>query len=639
MGVDRLGLTGDPEFAGRPGLLDRFSPGTAQLSAEGLRERTLRAVQKRTSVVRVGSTYVIDIKFEAEDPHKAARIANAFADGYLFDQRQAKINANRQASEWLQTRIGQLRGQVQTAEAAAAQYRITNNLMTAAGENLTDQEISSYNQQAALARAAAAEAESRLRAARTQLGQGSSGDALGEALGSVVIQNLRSQRAQVSAKLANLETRYGPRHPELVTTQKELADLDSQIQAEVARIISSLQTNAAAARERLASIESSVGQARATLADNNRAGIQLSELERNAQAVRSLYESFLARYKEISSQEGIATADAKIVSYSSLPNEPTSPNIPTNLAIGLTLAAALGVAGVLLSELLDSTLSTSDDVQRRLFMPYLGAVPLLGSVSKGRGSPISHVVSAPSSAFSEAIRAVGASILFSPATPPKIVLMTSALPGEGKTMASLCLVRSLAMQGHRVLYVDCDLRRAAGAAALGVRPVAGLIEVLKGDVSLSTAIFKDVETGADILPMRPPASGSRDLFSLPAMDQLLERLRGQYELVILDTAPVLAVSETRVLARKADAVVVLAAWRQTPQKAVENALEMLEAVGAQVVGVALTQVDLKAQMKTGYGDPAVYFRQYSAYYSNERNLPVTGSRPLGDAAMGATEAR
>ncbi|HEY9217662.1 MAG TPA: AAA family ATPase, partial [Phenylobacterium sp.] len=449
---------------------------------------------------------------------------------------------------------------------------------------------------------------------RQQLARGSSGEALGEALGSPVIQNLRSQRAQVSSKLANMEERYGPRHPEMLRTRQELADLDSQIQSEVTRILSSLETNATAARQRLASIEGSVSSARGALASNNRAGIQLAELERNAAAARSLYESFLARYKEASSQEGLAAADASVVGYAMTPTEPSSPNLLTNLAIGLLLATALGLAGVMLSELVDSTLSTPDDVQRRLLMPYLGGVPLLDSVVKNGGSPTAHVAAHPLSAFSESVRALNASIRYSQSTPPKVVLMSSALPDEGKTVTSICLARSMALQGHRVVYVDCDLRRAAGTAAIGVRPQAGLLELLDGRAELGRVLMKDAETGVDFLPLKP-SPDARDVFDTPAMDNLLERLRHAYELVILDTAPVLAVAETRVLARKADAVVMLAAWRQTPQKAIENALELLESVGAQVTGVALSMVDLRVQMKTGYGDPAMYYKQYASYYT------------------------
>jgi polysaccharide biosynthesis transport protein len=614
--IARLGLAEDPEFAATRGLLNRLRP-DRMASAPGapqVPEKVLRNVQEKLHVQRVGSTYVIQIGFDSEDPAKAARIANAFADGYLLDQKQTKVSANREVSGWLATRINQLRAQVQTAEAAVAQYRIANNLMTAEGENLTDLEISNYNQQAALARAAAAEAEGRLRAARQQLSRGSSGEALGEALGSAVIQTLRSQRATVSAKLANMQERYGPRHPELIRTQQEVNDLDTQIQSEITRILSSLETNAVAARSRLASIEGSVNNARGALASNNRAGIQLAELERNAAAARALYESFLARYKEVSSQEGIAAADANIVAYATTPTEPSAPDVLTNLLIGLLLATALGLAGVMLAELVDSTLSSPEDVQRRLLMPYLGGVPLLESVMKNGGSPTAHVAAYPLSAFSEAVRALGATIRYSQPTAPKVVLLSSALPNEGKTVTSICLARSMALQGHRVIYLDCDLRRAAGTAAVGVRPSAGLLEVLDGRVELSRVLMKDAETGVDFLPLKASAN-ARDVFGTEAMDRLLDRLRSEYELIVLDTAPVLAVSETRVLARKADAVVLLAAWRQTPQKAIEHALEMLESVGAQVTGVALSMVDLRVQMRTGYGDPAMYYKRYEGYYT------------------------
>jgi succinoglycan biosynthesis transport protein ExoP len=419
-----------------------------------------------------------------------------------------------------------------------------------------------------------------------------------------------------------MQSRYGDKHPDLIRARQEVADIDTQIQQEVARVLASLESNAQAAHGRLASIEGSVNSARGALVSNNRASIQLAELERNAQAVRTLYEGFLGRYKEISSQEGITSADARIVSDAQVPGAPSSPNIPLNMAVGTLLAAALGVAAVLLRELCDSTLSTADDVQRRLMLPYLGGLPLLESVTKRREPPTAHIASCPTSGFSEAVRALGAAIRIAQGAPPKLILVTSALPNEGKTVTAICLARALAMQGHKTLYVDCDLRRASGTASIGVRPTAGLLEVLDGEVELDRVIFKDPDTGASFLPSKLPHGGSRDVFGLPAMDELLDRLRNEYEMVILDTAPVLAIAETRILARKADAVALLAAWRQTPQKAVENALDILEAVGAPVTGLALTKVDLRVQVKTGYGDPTMFYKQYAAYYTETPRIPA-----------------
>ncbi|MDX5392416.1 MAG: CpsD/CapB family tyrosine-protein kinase, partial [Caulobacteraceae bacterium] len=188
------------------------------------------------------------------------------------------------------------------------------------------------------------------------------------------------------------------------------------------------------------------------------------------------------------------------------------------------------------------------------------------------------------------------------------------LPGEGKTTTSVCLARSAAQQGHRVLLVDCDLRRRSVNRLMGKEPDKGLIEVLAGEASLSDVLQVDGVTGVQLLPLAKSSLTPKDVFGSAAMDRLLDELRRSYDLVILDTAPVLPVADTRVLAPKADAVVFLARWRKTPEHAIQNAFRQLLGTGAHLGGVALTQVDMKMQQKYGYGDPGYYYAEYKKYY-------------------------
>ncbi|MCR5879512.1 CpsD/CapB family tyrosine-protein kinase [Phenylobacterium sp. J367] len=195
-----------------------------------------------------------------------------------------------------------------------------------------------------------------------------------------------------------------------------------------------------------------------------------------------------------------------------------------------------------------------------------------------------------------------------------MVAVTSALPGEGKTTTSVCLGRAAALQGARVIVVDCDLRRRTVNRLLNAEPTTGLLEVLSGEATLQQAITPDKETGADFLPLAKSAFTPRDVFGSQAMDRLIHDLRSRYDLIVLDTAPVLPVADTRVLAPKADAVLFLARWRKTPQHAIEAAFRQLAGTGAHLAGVALTQMDMKEQSKYGYGDPGYYYAEYKKYY-------------------------
>ena len=636
--VDALDLQEDPEFnpalaepgpvasvfGGIASLFGAAAPDAARdrLSAidqQREKDKVVDTVLKRLSVRRAGLTYVMNVAFTSEDPAKAARIANTYAERYLLEQLEAKFDATRQANSWLNTRLADLRTEVQQAEAAVEQYRTANNLLSSSGATLTDQEISPYNQHLPPGRATQAEAEARLRTARAQLAAGSNGEDVGEALGSQVVQQLRARRAEVSGRVADLSSRYGPRHPDMLRAERELADIDSQIQAEIRRIISNLEAQVQVARERTGSMAGSLGSARGTLAANNAAGVRLNELSRNAEAVRTLYQSFLNRFQETTSTEGLQESDARIVSPAAIPIRPSSPNVPLNLALGLGLALAAGLAAVVLAIMLDTGVITAEDVEHKFGLPHLGSVPLLPSVAAPEDrdeTPADYVVKRPLASFTEAVRAMRASILFSRIGHHiQVITLTSALPAEGKTTTALCLARVAAQSGLRVVLVDCDLRRRNVNRLLGFEPEVGLVEVLNRAVTLDQAIMLDEPSGAHILPLAKNSFTPRDVFGSTAMDALLAQLRRDFDLVILDTAPVLAVSDTRLVATKADAVVFLARWRKTPEKAIAAALKILEQSGAHVAGVGLTQVDMKAQSRYGYGDAGYYYADYKKYYS------------------------
>lgn len=635
--VTALKLDQDPEFNGslrKPSGLGALIGGVKSLfssaapdsararltaaQAQAAHEHVVDAVLGGLSVRRSGLTYVMNVSYTSPDPAKAALMANTFADRYLLEQLEAKFDATRQANTWLNERLGELRGQVQEAEAAVEQYKIANNLLSASGASLTEQEISAYNQSVAQARAQQAEQEAKLRTAETQLAKGSNGEDVGAALDSPVIQQLRAQRATASGKLADLSGRYGPRHPEMLKAQRELQDIDGQIQAEIKRIISNLQAQAQVAQQRTASIAGSLGGAKGMLAQNNRASVRLRELERNAEAVRTLYESFLNRFKETSAQQGVGTSDARVVSRAKTPSAPSSPRVGRNILLGFLLAIGAGLAASAVAEFLNTGLTTAEDVENRLGVAHLGSLPHLSSVAEDRStSPVEYVVTKPLSSFAEAFRALRNSVRYSRlGETVKTVMVSSSLPGEGKTTTTVCLGRAAAQAGDRVVIVDCDLRRRNINRLIGMETEKGLLEVLAGDATLDQVLLEDEESGAFILPLAHSSFTPKDVFGTPAMDRLLATLSQRFDLVLLDTAPALAVADTRALAARADAVVFLARWRRTPAKAVETSLKMFASAGAHIAGVALTQVNMKEQARYGYGDPGYYYAEYKKYYSS-----------------------
>ena len=632
--VDQLKLEQDPDFnpalkgahgvsAWLPWVKKAVAPTetTNPLELQIRREQVVDRVLNGLKVRRSGLTYLISVEYTHPKAAKAAALANAFADLYLTEQLEAKFDATKKANEWLDTRVVELRDQLQEAESAVQQYKIANNLLSAEGATLTEQEISGLNQQLATSRAEQAETDARLSIARSQLARGSNGEDVGESLSSPVVQQLRKQRADQSAKVADLSGRYGDRHPDLLKAKRSLADIDDQIQAEIRRIISNLEAQSQVARQRTNSMAGSVASTKGTLAGNNRAGIRLGELERKADSVRTLYESLLARFKQTTASQGIEQADARVVSSAKIPVSPSYPKPILNLALGLVLAIGAGVVSIILAEILMAGLFTEDEVERRLDLPYLGSVPLLSSAVDNpkllrNVSPPDYLLAKPLSSFAESFRKLRAAILFSKVGETvKVIAITSSLPGEGKTTTTFSLARTLATAGSNVIVVDCDLRQGAINRFMPHVPTVGLLEVLNGVATLDQALFTD-PSGAQILPLAKSAYTPRDVLGSAAMLKLLQELRQRFDVVLLDTAPLLAIADTRVLAPHTDAVVMLARWKKTPIKAITSAISLLQGRGVFLVGVALTQMDLKAQSRYGYGDSNYYYKSYRKYYAD-----------------------
>lgn len=598
----RLRLDKDPEFA----------------SPEG-RDAVVSQVADGLNVRRVGQTYLLEVRYTSKQPKKAALIANAFADGFVERQGQSKTAEMQESNNLMGARLADLQKQSEAASREAQEFRVRNGLIDVGptgGGTLAQQDLSGLSQQLILARAQAAEDGARLSDALTQALSGRGGS-LGATLGSQTIAQLRSQRAEVSRRVADMESRYGDRHPELMSAKLQLRDYDRQIQEETDRVIGSLRSQARISTERANSLNGALNQARGEVASASVASVQLGELETRATTARTIYENFLNRVKENSAQQAITQADARVDTRAQEPLSKSSPNVPINLAIGLALGVFLGLAAAVIRQGFSTGMNTMEEVEQKLNLPYLASIPTLTTAIKRlkTSSPIDAVTLHPLSSFTESFRSLGAAIAPPrPERPIRTIVVTSSLPNEGKTTAAICMARVAAMAGMRVLLMDCDLRRRAATTALKLKPTAGLMDVLQGRAPLEKALILDHDSGAHVLPLREGAPPSESPFASEVFDRLLEELKERYDLIVIDTAPVLPVVDTRILAPKVDAVALLVRWRVTPLNAVRAAIHMLEGVGGEVTGVALSLVNLKEQARSGYGDPSYYHKAYSGYY-------------------------
>lgn len=604
--VNQLKLDRDPALAA---AAQEF----ATDSATG-KQALAGAVLTNVNAARVGTTSLFEVSYSDKNPLKAMQIANAFTQAFMAVDMKAKTDQYQQVDNQLGGRLDELRRNVERADAEVAAFRVRNNLLGQPDSVTSEQEISTIR--SALAQARAEESAARVRSAAsgsTIVGGGGNSPYSTQALAS-----LRQQRAQSAARVASLQSRYGDRFPALADAKKELAEIDTQLSSEMRDLSRSAGNATQAAGSTASSLQASLNAAELRLAGNVRASVELSDLQRTAQNSRDAYQQLLNTSTQQNAQQSISRPDSRVASPATLPLKPSSPNVPVLLFMGAVLGLAIGLAIAYIRERWVQGLDTVDDIESMLGVDYFNSVPTpASSIEKVRTSdPAEAVLIHPLSAYTEAYRNLATSLSFAAAVDGgKILGITSALPKEGKTTTSTSVARVLATGGSRTLLMDTDLRRRSVSVAMAPQAKVGLGEVLAGNARLDDVILTEEATGLHVLPLAPTISSSPHMFETAEFGELLAGLRTRYDYVVVDTAPVLAVADTRVLAHHFDALALLVRWRYTPARAARAALHQISSVGSGVTGVALTMVNLKTQAQSGYGDPSYYADYMKDYYA------------------------
>ena len=615
--VQQLNLSADREFDPKG-----YSEATTSDAAGLLREEvTTDNLLKGLDVAREGETYIVALRFKSDNPAKAANIANAFARAYMVSNVRMRVQSAVDQSTGLSQRLTEASAEAQRADAALAQYKASNGIVTSAtGGTITEQQIATVTAELATASSAAAAARSNYEAARTQISQAGI-NSVSSVINSPTIVDLRRQRAELLRNRAEIDARYGPRHPETIKVTEQVAGLEVQMREESQRIVSGLESDAKAAEARANSLRSDLATLNHQLSDNSRATVAADALKRDAEAKAATYDQLAASAQQLNQEEHSSESQARIVGLASVPTKAYFPNKPLFAALGVALGLIIGLAAVVVAEFLDAGVRTAEEVERDLGTNFVASSPLLTKqtllVDGKQLEPWDYVVARPMSGFAEAMRTVRSAIMLSDLDKKqKVVLITSAVPNEGKTVCSASLARIMAMSGEKMLLVDCDLRRNALEGLLQTPPTAGLIEVLTGAATLESVIVKDSVSGLDILPLHKAAFTPRDLFGAKSMADLLVELRKRYDHVVLDGPPLLAVNDARTLATLADTVLVVAHWNTTPRQAIQATVARLKHDKASVAGVLLSMVDMRSRLGMGAGDASYYYGRYRGYYQN-----------------------
>jgi succinoglycan biosynthesis transport protein ExoP len=574
--------------------------------------------QRNVSAERSGKSYAIDINFDAPGPDEAANVVNEYARQFAGWDLKTHQERNSTTRRLVEERLGRLREQAQADTQALQQFRIENDLLSMTGASLAEQQIQNYNQEATRLRAEAVADQARLRTALDQLRSGSVGDDVGEALGSPVISALRVREAETAAQAADLAKKYGSNHPELIQVRGRLSEIQAQIQTEISRIMSNLEARENVSSQRLAAIDQNVATAHQKLTRNNSAMVGLSELERAAEASQGVYEAYLNRYRALLAAEGSENPNAQILTLAETPRFAHKPNLKLNLVLSLIIGLGLGIIVAYIAESFFHGLLSPEEVERRLGERHLGSIPLLKSVAPNARDAITAIKEHPNSVFVESLRTVDIAINQIGSGNKQILAITSALPGEGKTLTACCLAYILAQSGQRTILIDCDLRQRGTSRLMDLQGCqGGLMDYLEG-----TPFEKLDEMDPDklfwVLPLRCPVRTDMPnpelLFTGKSFQNLLEELRGRFDRIILDLPPVLPLASTPVIASRADATIMIARWRKTSTFAIRAALRRLPPEQVNLLGVVLNQVDVRRRMLFGRGDPSFYYPKYQGYY-------------------------
>ena len=615
--IRQLNLDKRPEFGGSGqtsssslGLTtDVLQPDSARVT--GL----LGSFKGNLRVSLIPNTRIIEIHYLSADKELAPRVVNTLADTYVEQNFKTRFESTMQASDWLSKQLVDLQMKVETSQEALVKYQKKHEILGIdEKQNIITAKLDELNKQLTSAESARMEKESIYRlvqsgdqdtaaAAATSADTGSGSASASSSL----LQKLREQEADLKIQVAQFSTQFGPSYPKVAQLNSQLKEVDTQIQIEMKKVVSRVRGDFMASQQRENMLHAALEKQKQEANQLNESAIEYSQLKRDVETYRTLYEGLMEKLKEAGVTAGLRSNNIRTVDRARVPTAPAEPNIPRNLSFALALGLTTGIGLAFLLEGIDNTVRTPEQAQAISALPSLGMIPLGSkngmesarqklSVASSKEAVELVTQSRPQSQMAESYRALRTSLLLtSVGAPPKVILVTSALPQEGKTTTSINCAIVLAQKGSRVLLIDADLRRPGIHKTLGMGPRTGLSNVLTGSATLSQAVVRSgLLPTLFVLPAGTPPPNPAELLASSNMKDVLAELGGQYDHIVVDTPPTLSVTDAVVMSTRADAVVLVIRSGQTTKQALRRARDILMQVNAKVSGVLLNAVDLNS---------------------------------------------
>jgi capsular exopolysaccharide synthesis family protein len=549
-----------------------------------------------------------------------------------------------QASDWLSKQLVDLQMKVETSQEKLVRYQKEHEILgTDEKQNIITQKLDELNKEMTMAESDRMQKEAVYRQTQSNDPVAIAAAIIsdtpmgGSGAGSALLDKLRDQQASLRIQVAELSTQFGPSYPKVQQLNNQIKEIDHQLELETSKAVDHLKQQYLAALQRETMLRGAFDKQKQEANKLNESAIEYSILKRDLDSNRTLYEGLLEKLKEAGVTAGLRSNNFRIINAARVPSAPSEPNIPRNLSFALVLGIISGVGLAFVLENMDNTVRTPEQAQIISGLPSLGMIPL-GSKS-GHGAtgkrlaltPAKEVFETvtqirPQSQMAESYRALRTSLLLSNlGAPPKVIMVTSARPQEGKTTTSINTAIVLAQKGVRVLLVDADLRRPSVHKTLGMGPRSGLSNVLTGSATVQQTITTSpILPNLLIMPAGTPPPNPAELLASSNMRDLITELRQQFDHIVIDTPPTLSVTDAVVLSPRADATILVIRAGQTTKQALRRARDILTQVNAHVAGVLLNAVDLTSPDYYYYYE---YQGKYGQYYQEDPDGAGNGVEP------------
>jgi succinoglycan biosynthesis transport protein ExoP len=599
-------LSGQGDFSSDPSASDALATGSlANLKPPP----ELGAFLSSLSVKRVPNSRLMDVSFESTNALQAAQIVNAHIKNYVEQNFQSRYEATTRASTWLTDQLNELKIRVEKAEDARITYERQNQIWALDDkQNVTTQRLADLNKQLT-----DAQSERMRKQSMFEFAKAGDIDSVPQIRDNAAVQDLLRKRADINSQFNDASTQYGPNFPRVQRLQSQLKEFDASIEKEKRAVVARLESEYAEARQREQLLSQALDQQKTEVNQMSERMVQYSILKREAEANKALYDGLLTKLKEAGISAGLRSSNIRVVDPAMVPTYPSRPAKTRNIALSFIIGLVGGIGLALLREYMDNTVKSPDDIEALVRLPSLAVVPafaesngdrprsklLKGATSNGHDKRIELVAQhLPKSQMSEAFRALRTSLLLSQAEhPPQVILVTSALPREGKTTAAANLAVTLAQLGDRTLLIDADLRKPGigRLLSLGSGKYAGLSSFLAGVSSLDlVTIQHPAIPNLSAIPTGPLPPNPADLLSSHKLDDAIAELRTKFKFIVIDSPPIMAATDAVILSVKADGVLLVVRSGETPKEAFTRTRDLLLSVKCHLLGVVLNAVDSTA---------------------------------------------